>query len=121
MKKTVEVTVGNRTLTLSNLDKVFYAETGFTKGEMIQYYTHIAPVLIPHLAERPLTLKRYPDGAGGMFFYEKNCPAHAPKWLHTCAVWSEGNQREMHYCVVEDLPSLVWAANLASIELHTSL
>ena len=121
MKKTVEVTVGNRTLTLSNLDKVFYAETGFTKGEMIQYYTDIAPVLIPHLAERPLTLKRYPDGAGGMFFYEKNCPAHAPKWLHTCAVWSEGNQREMHYCVVDDLPSLVWAANLATIELHTSL
>jgi len=76
---------------------------------------------LPHLRGRPLTMKRYPEGVEGLFFYEKNCPAHRPDWVKTAPVWSEGNNRWMDYCVVQDLPTLVWAANLADLELHTSL
>ena len=108
-------------LAVSNLDKVLYPKVGFTKGEVIDYYIRIAPVLLPHLKDRPLTMKRYPDGVEGEFFYEKNCPSHRPKWVKTAKVWSEGNQRTMDYCLAHDLPTLVWAANLADIELHTSL
>jgi len=78
-------------------------------------------VLLPHLKDRPLTMKRYPNGVEGEFFYEKNCPSHRPKWVQTAKVWSEGNQRIMHYCLANDLPTLVWAGNLADLELHTSL
>ncbi|HLZ00044.1 MAG TPA: non-homologous end-joining DNA ligase [Candidatus Angelobacter sp.] len=106
---------------LSRLDKVFYPRSGFTKGKMIDYYVQIAPFLLPHLQGRPLTLKRYPEGVEGIFFYEKNCPAYRPKWMKTARVWSEGSQRHMFYCVVEDAASLVWLANLANIEMHTSL
>ena len=88
---------------------------------MIDYYIRIAPVLLPHLKDRPLTMKRYPNGVEGMFFYEKNCPSHRPAWVKTAKVWSHGNQRDMYYCLAQDLPSLVWAANLADLELHTSL
>jgi bifunctional non-homologous end joining protein LigD len=115
------VDIEGRHLSLSNLEKVLYPETGFTKGQVIDYYVRIAPVLLPHLAGRPLTLKRYPDGVSGMFFYEKNCPRHRPEWVSTAPIWSEGNHRWMDYCVVQNLPALVWAANLASLELHTSL
>jgi len=121
MSKKAELIVDGRTLAVSNLDKVLYPKDGFTKGELINYYIQIAPVLLPHLKDRPLTMKRYPDGVEGEFFYEKNCPSHRPKWVQTAKVWSEGNQREMHYCLAQDLPTLVWAANLADIELHTSL
>ena len=117
----VDVRVGDRTLRLTNLDKVYWPEAGFTKGQMIEYYTRIAPVLLPHLARRPLTLKRYPDGVDGQMFYEKNCPKHRPPWLHTAKVWSGSNDRYMDYCMVDDLPSLVWVAQLGTIELHTSL
>jgi bifunctional non-homologous end joining protein LigD len=115
------VNIEGRRLPLSNLDKVLYPETGFTKGEVIDYYARVAPMLLPHLAGRPLTLKRYPDGVDGMYFYEKNCPRHRPEWVATAPIWSEGNHRWMDYCVVQNLPTLVWAANLASLELHTSL
>jgi bifunctional non-homologous end joining protein LigD len=115
------VNIEGRRLTLSNLDKVLYPETGFTKGQVIDYYVRVAPVLIPHLTDRPLTLKRYPNGVSGMFFYEKNCPRHRPEWVATAPIWSEGNHRWMEYCVAQNLPTLVWAANLASLELHTSL
>ena len=94
---------------------------GFTKGQVIDYYIRVAPVLLPHLEDRPLTMKRYPDGVEGEFFYEKNCPDHRPKWVQTARVWSESNDRIMNYCLVNDLPTLVWAANLADLELHTSL
>src|SRR5436305_1373301 len=120
MKKSSTVNVDGRTLTVSNLEKVFYSN-GFTKGQVLQYYIAVSPALLPHLKDRPLTLKRYPDGAGGMFFYEKNCPVYRPDWVNTAPVWSEGNNRIMHFCLVNDLPSLVWAANLATLELHTSL
>ena len=111
----------SRTLKLTNLNKVYWPEVGFTKGQMIEYYTRIAPALLPHLHDRPLTLKRYPDGIEGQMFYEKNCPQHRPPWVRTAKVWSEGNDRDMYYCMVQDLPTMVWVAQLGTIELHTSL
>jgi bifunctional non-homologous end joining protein LigD len=116
-----ELIVEHRKIQVSNLDKVLYPKVGFTKGHVIDYYIRIAPVLLPHLKDRPLTMKRYPDGVQGQFFYEKNCPSHRPKWVKTAKVWSEGNNRMMEYCLAQDLPTLVWAANLADLELHTSL
>lgn len=115
------VKIAGEELTLSNLGKVFYPETGFTKGEMIDYYLKVAPVLLPHLTGRPVTLKRYPGGAADEFFYQKECPPHRPAFVPTAPVWSEGNQRNVNFCLLEDVPSLVWAANLAALELHTSL
>ena len=121
MSEKAQLIVEGKKLSVSNLDKVLYPKAGFTKGQVIDYYIRIAPVLLPHLKDRPLTMKRYPDGVEGEFFYEKNCPAHRPKWVKTAKVWSEGNQRIMDYCLANDLPTLVWAANLADLELHTSL
>jgi bifunctional non-homologous end joining protein LigD len=115
------VTVEGRELELSNLDKVLYPRSGFTKGELIDWYARIGEVLLPHLRGRPLTLKRYPEGVEGKHFYEKRCPAHRPEWVTTAKVWSDRHKGEIDYCVVEDLPTLVWLANLADIELHTSL
>ncbi|MGB9121478.1 MAG: non-homologous end-joining DNA ligase [Candidatus Angelobacter sp.] len=120
-RKESVIEVEGRQIKLSNLDKVLYPKAGFTKGQVIDYYVRIAPVLLPHLADRALTLKRYPNGVEGMFFYEKNCPSYRPNWMKTARVWSEGNNRFMDYCVVADLPTLVWLANLADLELHTSL
>lgn len=115
------VQIADVTLTLSNLDKIFYTATNFTKEQVIDYYIRVAPVLLPHLTGRPLTLKRYPNGAAAKFFYQKECPAFRPSWLSTIPVWSEGKKRNIQFCLIEDLPSLIWAANLAAIELHTSL
>ncbi len=120
-RRGVEVEIEGRRLPLVNLDKVFYPATGFTKGQVIDYYTRIAPALLPHLRDRPLTLKRYPDGAGGPFFYEKRCPPHRPDWVRTAAVWSERSQDVIRFCVVDDLATLIWAANLANLEIHTYL
>ena len=121
MAKETVVDIEGKHLKLSNLDKVLYPEAGFTKGQVIDYYVRIAPVLLPHLRGRPLTMKRYPNGVSGPFFYEKNCPEHRPEWVQTARVWSSGNNKWMNYCLAEDLPTLVWAANLADLELHTSL
>jgi bifunctional non-homologous end joining protein LigD len=121
MSDKAELIVEGRKLTVSNLGKVLYPKPGFTKGQLIDYYIQVAPVLLPHLTARPLTMTRYPNGVEQPFFYEKNCPTHRPSWVKTAKVWSEGNQREMQYCLAQDLPTLVWAANLADIELHTSL
>jgi bifunctional non-homologous end joining protein LigD len=121
MSEKAELVVGGKKLSVSNLNKVLYPLVGFTKGQVIDYYIRIAPVLLPHLRDRPLTMKRYPNGVEQEFFYEKNCPSHRPKWVKTAKVWSEGNNRIMHYCLAQDLPTLVWAANLADLELHTSL
>jgi bifunctional non-homologous end joining protein LigD len=115
------VEVEGRKLKLSNLDKVLYPATGFTKGEVVDYYARIAPALLPHLAGRPLTMKRYPGGVDQEFFFEKNAPIHRPDWVKTTPVWSEGNRRTVNYILANDLPTLVWIANLASIELHPSL
>jgi bifunctional non-homologous end joining protein LigD len=121
MPNKAELIVGDRKIQVSNLDKVLYPKAGFTKGQVIDYYIRVAPVLLPHLRDRPLTMKRYPDGVEGEFFYEKNCPEHRPNWVQTARVWSESNDRMLNYCLVQDLPTLVWAANLADLELHTSL
>jgi len=117
----VEVEIDGRTLSLSNLEKILYPKAGFTKGQVIDYYTRIAPVVLPHLRDRPLTLKRYPNGVEAQFFYEKQCPSHRPAWVRTAPVWSRHTQRTIDFCVVDDLPTLVWTSNLADLELHTSL
>ena len=120
MSAKTRLQIGKTAVDVSNLDKVFYPETGFTKGDVIDYYVQISACLLPHLKNRPLTLKRYPDGVNGFFFYEKQCPAHRPKWVKTAKVpKSEG--APIDYCVINDLPTLVWAANLADLELHTFL
>jgi bifunctional non-homologous end joining protein LigD len=113
------VKVGSRELALSNLDKVFYPKTGFTKGQVVEYYAQIAPVMLPHLKDRPTTLKRYPDGVEGESFFEKNCPAHRPGWVKTARVPTE--TRVIDFCLVNDLPTLVWVANLGALELHTPM
>jgi bifunctional non-homologous end joining protein LigD len=115
----VEVEVEGKHLKLSNLDKVLYPAVGFTKGQVIDYYRRIAPVLLPHLRGRPLTLKRYPDGVDGPFFYEKQCPSHRPPWVKTAPIRT--NSKKIDFCLANDLPTLVWTANLADLELHTSL
>ena len=115
------VRVNGHDLAISNAEKVLYPKSRFTKGDVIDYYRRIAKVLVPHLSHRALTLKRYPNGVDGMFFYEKNCPSHRPAWIKTVRVWSEGNQRDMDYCSVENEAALVWTANLAALELHISL
>ena len=111
----VEVEVEGRRLSLSNLNKVMYPATGFNKGQVIDYYTRIAPVLLPHLRDRPLTLKRYPNGVEEQHFYEKRCPSHAPEWVRAEEVMG------IRFCVCDDLSTLVWLANLADLELHPSL
>src|SRR5216684_4862839 len=115
------VEVQGRKLSLTNLDKVLYPATGFTKGQVVDYYVRIAPVLVPHLAVRPLTMKRYPGGVDQEYFFEKNAPMHRPDWIKTVPVWSESNHRTINFILANDLPTLVWIANLASIELHPSL
>ncbi|MGH3437242.1 MAG: non-homologous end-joining DNA ligase [Sciscionella sp.] len=117
----VAVEVAGRTLTLSNLSKVLYPAAGFTKGEMIAYYLRIAPVLLPHIAGRPVTFKRYPDGVDGKFFYAKHAPAHRPDWVPTAPVASEEGGEPVRYVVADDLPTLIWAANLAGLEIHTPM
>ncbi len=115
------VEVGGRTLKLTNLDKVLYPSTGFTKGQVIDYYARIAPVLVQHLTNKPLTLKRYPNGVDQEPFFEKNATKHRPDWVKTAPIWSEGNQRNVNYILANDLPTIIWTANLAAIELHPSL
>jgi bifunctional non-homologous end joining protein LigD len=119
--KSVEVEVEGRSLKLSNLDKVLYPEAGFTKGQVIDYYTRVAPVLLEHLRDRPLTMKRYPDGVEGKFFYEKQSPSHRPSWVKVAPIYSGHRGRTIEYTLANDLPTLVWLANLADLELHTSL
>jgi bifunctional non-homologous end joining protein LigD len=120
----IEVEVEGRQLKLSNLDKVFYPETGFTKGQVIDYYTRVAPALLPHLVDRPLTMKRYPNGVEGKFFYEKECPSHRPDWVKTKRISARGSTKDrtsVNFCVIDGLAALVWVANLADLEIHTSL
>jgi bifunctional non-homologous end joining protein LigD len=117
----VTVDVEGHHLTLSNLTKVLYPEAGFAKGEVIDYYTRIAPVLLPHLADRPLTVKRYPNGVDGKFFFEKNASGSTPSWVRTVTLPVPGstkNRETIDYIVVEALPTLVFLANLAALELH---
>ncbi|HTX62426.1 MAG TPA: non-homologous end-joining DNA ligase [Acidimicrobiales bacterium] len=115
--------VEGRRLTLTNLDKVLYPEAGFTKADVINYYVRVAPVLLPHLAGRPVTFVRYPDGVGGGSFFEKRVPRGAPSWVRAIDVPHSSRSEEpaIHAPAIADLPSLVWAANLAALELHVPL
>ncbi len=108
------VEIEGRRLRLSNLDKVLYPQAGFTKAQIVDYYARIGEVMVPHLADRPVTLVRWPDGVDSQSFFEKRCPSHAPEWMRSAAVNDDLSQ-----CVLDDLPSLVWAANMAALELHT--
>jgi bifunctional non-homologous end joining protein LigD len=119
MPKKTEVDVDGRRLELSNLEKIFYPKVKFTKAQVIDYYARVAPVLLPHLKNRPVSLKRYPDGVTRPYFFEKQAPSHRPKWIETTPV--EGGDRRIDYCMINDLPALVWASNLANLELHTFL
>jgi bifunctional non-homologous end joining protein LigD len=115
------VEIQGRDLKLSNLQKVLYPATGFTKKDVIDYYVRIAPAILPHLKNRALTRKRYPDGVDAEPFFEKNAPMHKPDWVKTAPVWSEGGHRTVHYILANDMATLVWLANLAALELHPSL
>jgi bifunctional non-homologous end joining protein LigD len=120
----VAVQVDGRTLTLTNLGKVLYPETGFTKAEVLSYYQQVAEVLLPHVADRPVTLKRYPEGVDGEAFFQKHVTAHRPDWIRTARVDSESSRARgtsVTYLIMDDLPTLIWAANLAGLELHTPM
>jgi bifunctional non-homologous end joining protein LigD len=117
----VTVQVDGRKLALSNLDKVLYPDAGTAKAEVVDYYTRIAPVLLPHLTDRPLTRKRWPDGVAAASFFEKNAPRGTPSWVRTVTLPSPGSSRDREtvtYVVCNDLPTLVWLANLAVLEMH---
>ena len=114
------VVINGQRVALSNLNKVLYPDVGFTKAQVIEYYARIAPIILPHLKDRPLTLKRYPNGIAGEFFYEKTCPSHRPQWVNTGDVPSDVKGL-IRYCLVNGAATLVWVANLASLELHTLL
>ena len=121
MSSDQNVDVGGRHLKLTNLEKVLYPKAGYTKGQVIDYYARIAPVLVPHLRGKPLTLKRYPNGVDEPYFFEKNATQHRPDWVKTAPIWSEGNHRNVNYILSNDLATLIWVANLAAVELHPSL
>jgi bifunctional non-homologous end joining protein LigD len=116
----VDVDVDGRRLRLGNLDKIFYPEVGFTKGEMVNYYARIAPVMVPHLADRGVTLKRYPDGVEGNSFFEKRCPKHHPAWVRT-VVGPGDRSGGIDYCCLDSPAALVWAANIAGLEIHAPM
>jgi bifunctional non-homologous end joining protein LigD len=121
MAEKVQVSVAGRALSLSNLDKVLYPDMGFTKGEIIDYYTRVADVLLPHLAGRALTVIRFPNGIEGHSFFEKNAPKSTPDWVRTVNLPAPGstkNRATIDYIVVEELATLVWLANLAALEMH---
>lgn len=121
MAKSETLKVEGKDVFITNLDKVYYPKTGFTKGEMIAYYIKIAPYVLPHLKDRPLTMKRYPNGVDAPFFYEKQCPKPTPAFVKTCKVARHHESGSIEYCLVNNLPTLVWAANLGDLELHTFL
>lgn len=120
-RATVEVQVEGRSLTLSNLSKVLYPKAGLTKAMVIDYYRQIAPVLVPHLTNRPLTLKRYPNGVDSMFFFEKNATKARPDWVKTVGIWGYGRGSELQFMLCNDTPTLMYIANLAGLELHPAL
>jgi bifunctional non-homologous end joining protein LigD len=119
--KSQPLEVEGRAVPVSSLDKVLYPAANFTKGQVIQYYVEVAHLLLPHLAGRPVTLKRYPNGVRGKHFYEKDAPAFTPDWVRTYPVPRRDGGPDIHYVVIDDLPTLVWSANLANLEIHPFL
>ena len=120
MPRRQQVRIGGRSLTVSNLDKVLYPDTGTTKAEVLRYYLDVADVMLPHLARRPVTLRRYPDGVGAEGFFQKQCPDHRPEWLRTMHL-NRGRADEDEYCDLGEVAALAWAANLGALELHVPM
>lgn len=121
MSERVSVQVEGRELSLSNLDKLLYPAAGVTKAAVIDYYSRIADVMLPHLRGRPLTMVRYPDGVDGGRFFEKRCPSHRPPWMQTVTLGREGRDTVVDHCDLRERAGLVWTANLAALELHTTM
>jgi bifunctional non-homologous end joining protein LigD len=121
--ETRQVEVEGKELRLTNLDKVIYPKTGFTKGEMVDYYAKVAPAIVPHLSGRAVTLRRFPEGVEDLdaAFFEKRCPKHRPKWVKTAKVQAGPRAGVIEFCVCDSLPTLIWMAQLAALELHPSL
>lgn len=121
MSERQTVQVGGRSLSVSNLDKVLYPATGTTKAQVIGYYLDVAEVMLPHLAGRPVTLKRWPDGVDGESFFEKRCPSHRPDWLPTTRLGREGREKVVDHCDLTEVAALAWTANLGALELHVPM
>jgi bifunctional non-homologous end joining protein LigD len=121
MRTTKITKVAGRELEISNLEKLMYPEAGFTKADVIDYYRQVGRYILPHLKNRPITLKRFPDGVNGEFFYEKNAPSFTPTWIKTFAIPRSSDESEIHYILINDLPTLVWSANMANLEIHPFL
>ena len=117
------MTIGRRKLKLTNLDKVLYPKSGTTKAEVIDYYARVSEAILPHLRDRPLTLRRFPEGVGkpDTSFFEKNCPKHRPDWVKTTPIWVDRRAGEIEFCLCQDRATLAWMAQLAALELHPSL
>jgi bifunctional non-homologous end joining protein LigD len=113
--------VGGRRLDIRHLDRVVFPRTGTTKGELLDYYVRVSDAMLPHLRDRLLHMHRYPEGVEGPRFWQKACPEHRPEWVPVAPVWSRDKNAHIEYCVINELPALLWAVNLGSIELHTSL
>lgn len=116
MKKNVKIS--NHEVKLTNLDKVLWPEDGFTKGDLINYYIDISPFLLPHLANRPFVMSRYPNGIEKEYFYQKDCPDYAPDWIQTFPIYTENKDKDVYYIICNNLETLVWLANQACIEMH---
>ncbi|HEV2815588.1 MAG TPA: non-homologous end-joining DNA ligase [Solirubrobacteraceae bacterium] len=117
----MEVELDGRTVRLTHLDRVVFPEAGFTKADVVDYYVRVAGAILPHLRGRPLTLRRFPNGVGGSSRYQKCCPDRRPEWLSVADVWLASHHAEKPFCLVDDLPSLVWSANQNNLELHPML
>ena len=120
-KVPVELDAGGRRLAIAHLDRVVFPRAGTTKAELLDYYVRVSGVMLPHLRERLLHMHRYPEGVEGPRFWQKGCPEHKPPWVPTAAVWSRDKRADIAFCVVNELAALLWAVNIGSIELHTSL
>ena len=114
MNEKQQIEIGRRELTISNVEKVFYPEDGFTKGEVIRFYSDIADAILPHLRDRPLTLKRYPDGITAEHFYEKNAPKHTPPWVKRFAVPRSEGGPDINYVLCNDRATLIWSSAATS-------
>jgi LigD-like primase-polymerase/ATP dependent DNA ligase-like protein len=121
IQKKATLQIGGRDVRLSNLDKVMYPGVGLTKGQVIDYYTRVAPYLLPHLKDRPITMKRFPDGIAGEHFYEKDAPSFTPDWVQTYLIPRTSGKSMINYILINDLATLVWSANMANLEIHPFL
>jgi bifunctional non-homologous end joining protein LigD len=116
-----ELEIGGRRLAIRNLDRVIFPSCGITKAQLLDYYVRVAEVMLPHLRGRLLHMHRYPEGVEGPRFWQKECPEHRPEWVGTVPVWSRDKRADIEFCVVDELATLLWAVNIGSLELHTSL